>query len=641
MDNSIQAKLKRLFSTQVIVRRIGKDRIKVIDTSRLQGAGTKDKVGYADRFSGLHTSRQYGYSPNNNTINFHSSKLQIFTDYEAMDTDPIIASALDIYADESTVMSVEGDLLNISTPNENIKKILYNLFYDILNIDYNLWSWTRSLCKYGDFYLYLDIEEGLGIKNVIPLSAYEVRRMEGTNPENPYEVKFIYEGLHTTQMSPIVYRNDERKNKELDYHEVAHFRLLSDSNFLPYGRSQIEPARKIFKMLTLMEDAMLIHRIMRAPERRIFKINVGSIPPNEVDNYMSTIISSMKKTPYVDEKTGDYNLKFNLQNMLEDYYLPVRGKDASSEISTLPGLGNQGFMDDIEYVRNRMMAALKIPKPFLGYDKDTEGKSMIAAEDVRFARTIERIQKIIVSELNKIAIIHLYTQGYKNEELIDFSLSLNNPSLVYERQKVEILTEKMNLALVMQDSKLFSRKYIHENLFKLSESERLTEEELIIEDLMTTFRHSQIETEGNDPKLSGQSFGTPHDMMSLKLASKGNEIDPMSFDDGEELEFVDKEDNRGRPKRIGTFGTKDDKVNGRDSMGDRDMKSNLEGEKDPLKARKRENPVNLESKLVNSLRRQFDSHVGNKNLIIEKSFKENEKAAGTDLLSENNLLDLE
>ena len=126
----------------------------------------------------------------------------------------------------------------------------------------------------------------------------------------------------------------------------------------------------------------------------------------------------------MNEQTGEYNLKFNMQNMLEDYFLPVRGGESGTSIDTLNGLSNDGQIDDIEYLRNKMHAALKIPKAFLGYDEGVEGKATLAAEDVRFARTIERIQKIFVSELTKIAIIHLYAQGFEGEDLINFSLFL-------------------------------------------------------------------------------------------------------------------------------------------------------------------------------------------------------------------------
>jgi hypothetical protein len=208
----------------------------------------------------------------------------------------------------------------------------------------------------------------------------------------------------------IKFRHIVSEQLTYDVFEIAHFRNISDSNFLPYGRSMLEGARHEFQKLMLLEDAMLIHRIMRAPQKRIFKIDIGNIPPNEVDAHMEQVINKMKKIPHVDPKTGNYNMKFNINNMLEDYYLPVRGGNSSTEINSLEGMEFTGI-DDIEYVKHKMMAALKVPKPFLGYDEGVEGKSTLASMDIRFARTIERLQKIFVSELTKIAIIHLYAQG--------------------------------------------------------------------------------------------------------------------------------------------------------------------------------------------------------------------------------------
>lgn len=376
-----------------------------------------------------------------------------------------------------------GDILSIKSDDENIKKILENLFYDVLNIEFNLWSWTRNMCKYGDCYLLLDIQDGLGIVNVTPKSAYEIIREEGMSENNPYHVQFKQVGSNS-----IIYEN----------YEIAHFRLLSDSNFLPYGKSMIEPARKVWKQLTLMEDAMLIHRIMRAPEKRIFKIDVGNIPPNEVDNYIQKIINQMKKTPYRDPQTGDYNLKFNMMNMLEDYFLPVRGGQSGTEIDTLSGMEYTGI-DDIEYLRNKMMAALKVPKAFLGYDESITGKATLAAEDVRFARTIERIQRIIISELYKIAIIHLYSQGYENADLINFELTMTSPSTIYEQEKLTLYTSKVDLAGSMIEKKLFSKEWIYKNIFNFTDDDTQQIQNGIIEDQKEEYRMSQISEQGEDP----------------------------------------------------------------------------------------------------------------------------------------------
>ena len=627
-NTSLKSRLKRLFATNVIVRRISKNRLKAVDTNKLQSVGSLSNKSYIDRFSGVHKGTGYGVGYNQNQT-FHTAKVELFTDYEAMDMDAIVGSALDIYADESTVKDADGDTLTISSPNEDIQKILRNLFYDVLNVDYNLWPWIRNACKYGDFYLHLDIEEEIGIVNVTPISAYELRRDEGFDPDNPYAYKFTLEQTHGGGQNHYARGHSGGSIQEFEAFEIAHFRLLSDTNFLPYGKSMIEPARKLFKQLMLMEDAMLIHRIMRAPERRIFKVDVGNIPPAEVDNHMQTIINKMKKVPYIDEATGDYNLKFNMQNMIEDYFMPVRGGDSGTSIESLPGMTSEGQIEDIDYLKNKLFAALKIPKAYLGYDEGIDGKATLAAEDVRFARTIERVQKIFVSELTKIAIVHLYTQGYTDADLVNFELSLTNPSIVYEKQKVEILNEKIGLANTMKESNLFSERWIYENLFNMSQVEWTTEQEQVIEDLKQRFRHEQITSEGNDPKKTNMSFGTPHDISAMHTATSG-ELLP-----GQEQEHVG---GTGRPKEPGTWGTHDS-PHGRDPLAIKQLSKSFATDKSPLQHNFRNGPLGLES-VDKTLMQSLANFSKKSKEILKESLTEasNDVDKGT-MLDEMNLLD--
>jgi hypothetical protein len=455
-------------------------------------------------------------------------RLQLYSDYEAMDHDPIIAAALDIMSDETTSRNEYGQVLNINSSDENIRKVLHNLFYDVLNVEFNLSTWIRNMCKYGDFYLKLEVSEKFGVYNVIPMSVYEVVREEGTDPENPSYTRFTLDpnGLASGATNTI-----RRDQYQLENYEVAHFRLLTDSNYLPYGRAFLEPARKVFKQLMLMEDAMLIHRIMRAPEKRTFYINVGAIPPEQVEQFMGETINKMKKTPYIDQNTGDYNLKYNMQNITEDFYIPVRGNDNATRIETTKGLDYDGTQD-IEYLKSKMMAALKIPKPYLGYDEGVEGKSTLAGMDVRFARTVERVQRIVESELTKIALVHLYSQGFTDEQLVDFSLELTTPSIIYEQEKVELFTAKTTVAGDMIDKGLFSKDWVMENIYGLSPDEYESEQENQIEDALHKFRVSQIENEGNDPTESGMSYGTPHDLASLYGNKRDKAVGPAQVPSG-------------------------------------------------------------------------------------------------------------
>ena len=552
-DKSLFGRLQRLFSTNVIVRNVGGKKLKIADTDKIQHIAKNNLI---DRFQKLYSG--YGASVTSDAVHKKALRLGLFKDYESMDSDGIVSSALDIYADESTMKSEYGSVLEITTDNDNIKSILNNLFYDVLNIEFNLWPWVRNMCKYGDFFLQLEINEKYGITNVAPLSAYDVARVEGLDEKNPHYVKFVLEQGGDQHSA---YSTQKPHQMELENFEVAHFRLLSDSNFLPYGKSMIEQGRKVWKQLSLMEDAMMIHRIMRAPEKRVFQIDIGNIPPAEVDNYMQKILNKMKKTPIIDQATGEYNLKYNMQNITEDFFLPVRGGDSGTRIESLPGL-NYEAVEDIEYLKNKMLAALRVPKAFLGYEESLGSKATLAAEDVRFARTIERIQRITVSELTKIAIVHLYSQGYQDADLVNFELNLTNPSTIYETEKVELWNSKTQLASSMLQDGIVSTEWIYKNVFNFTEDKIKEMDNQIVFDYKQKFRRSQIESEGNDPAKSGEAQGTPSDAQAGRT---GHELDDEGGSPPGGFEGA------GRPKEGGKYG-KDSGARGRDPLGAHDKR---------------------------------------------------------------------
>jgi hypothetical protein len=504
--------LKRLFSTDIIIRNVGGKQLKVFDVDSIQAYGNVKTNALIDRFTKLH---RYGANmPYNPTMNYQTLRIQLYTDYEAMDTESIIASTLDIISDESTLKNEMGEILQIKSPDERIQKILYNLFYDILNVEFNLWLWIRNMCKYGDFYLHMEIAEGFGIYNVTPLSVYDMIREEGQDPQNPSYVCFRIDPM-VIAAGGLNSRVKDRDGKiKFENYEIAHFRLLTDANYLPYGRSYIEPARKTYKQYILMKDAMLLHRITRAPEKRVFYVDIGNLPNAEVDGYMEKLKQKMKKTPYIDQATGEYNLKYNVQNLMEDFYIPQRGANSNTKIDTIKGL-EYNAIEDVIFLRDEMLAALKVPKAYFGFEKDLQGKATLAAEDIRFARTVERIQRIALSELYKMALVHLYTQGFDGETLANFELSLTVPSIIYEQEKVALWKEKVTLAQEIQDSNLMPTDWIYHNIFQFSEDQYDEYRDLIIEDQKRKFRLSQIENEGNDPAQSGKSYGTPHDLATL------------------------------------------------------------------------------------------------------------------------------
>lgn len=303
---------------------------------------------------------------------------------------------------------------------------------------------------------------------------------------------------------------------------------------------------------------------MRAPEKRMFYIDIGNIPPNEVDNFMQKVINKMKKVPFVDEKTGDYNLKFNLQNMTEDFFMPVRGGDSGTRIENLGAMTYDGT-EDIEYVKNKMMAALKIPKAFLGYEEGITGKATLAAEDIRFARTIERVQRILISELTKIAIVHLYSQGYTDANLVNFGLQLTNPSTIFEEERVRILSEKLSTARDMVDAKMFSKNWVYDKIFGLSEDEYKGVREDFVNDAKEYYRLETIQNEGADPAdPNAQPDGDESDGDSWGFGEFDNNI---SDQEKEELLKKRKKEEKKRKNANKKYDHPDNKPMGRDPLG--------------------------------------------------------------------------
>jgi hypothetical protein len=461
------------------------------------------------------------------------------------------------------------------------------------------------------------------------MTAYHIQRRENFDPNNPSKVEFVYseDGFYSGGNSSGYYGLPSQKNASehevvFDNYEMAHFRLLSDTNYLPYGRSYLEPARRLYKQYVLMEDAMLIHRIARSPERRTFYINVGNIPPNEVEQFMQKTMNTMKKTPYMDEQTGEYNLKYNMQNLLEDFYIPVRGNDQTTKIETTPGLQYDGIQD-VEYLREKLFAALKVPKAFMGYEKDLTGKATLAAEDIRFARTIERIQKIILSELYKIALVHLYTQGYTDEQLTNFELDLTTPSIIYDQEKIALLKEKVDLASTMMENKLVPTDWIYENVFHFSEDQYEEYRDLLVQDQKRRFRMAQIETEGNDPLETGKSYGTPHDLASLYGRGR--------YEDNSLPDGYDEKSPLGRPEEKASNINTQDNAFGKDRLGTKGMKKD-DNESDSIRPQfKGGSPLALETKNKAFSRNKTLLESMQKDLVFKKNKQEGS------LLDESNI----
>jgi hypothetical protein len=374
----------------------------------------------------------------NQSVYYEPNRLAAYYDYESMEFTPEISAALDIYAEESTTMSEKGEILTIFSESTRVKNILDDLFKNVLDINTNLQMWTRGLCKYGDNFVYLKIDPEKGIIGCQQLPNIEIERIEGASSKVAGQARDI--------KMPSRELRFHWKNKDMEFQawEVAHFRILGDDRKLPYGTSMLDKIRRIWKQLLLAEDAMLIYRTSRAPERRIFKIFVGNMDDKDIEAYVQRVASKFKRDQISDPRNGQVDMRYNQMSVDQDYFIPVRDPAAPSPIDTLPGATNLGEIADIEYIQKKLLAALRIPKAFLGFEEVVgEGKSL-ALMDIRFARTINRIQKSIIQELNKIALVHLYLLGLE-DELNNFTLGLTNPSAQSDLLRIEQWKEKVTL----------------------------------------------------------------------------------------------------------------------------------------------------------------------------------------------------
>lgn len=382
-----------------------------------------------------------GYEASMEQLNSVSTVAIMYRDADLMDTWPEIGCALDILSEESTVVNSKGKMLNIYSKSERIASVLEDLFVNKLNINVMLPMIARSMYKYGNEFMYLNISEKDGVIGWRELPVYHVRRLENgmsalnggltINNYNPDDVKFVWEG-----------HNDAQPFKKW---QIAHFRLINDSLMLPYGVSHLNKARRHWRMMSMMEDAMLLYRLERSVERRIFKVNVGGIDDADVPAFLNEFMNNVKRAPVIDSKTGQMDLKKNYLDVSADYVIPVRPGMDPTDISTLQGAQNQTSMDDINYMENKVLSALKVPKSFLNFqDKDSKNQNM-ANIDIRFSRAINKGQQALLLELNKIAIIHLMALGFE-DDLTNFTLSLNNPSNQMEILELENLNNRIGAA---------------------------------------------------------------------------------------------------------------------------------------------------------------------------------------------------
>jgi hypothetical protein len=469
-ERSLFTRLTKLFRSGPVIKR----KIRNPDS----------KSNYASSLEIFKRSHSDVYS---STLSAYGSydRMSRYSDFAEMEATPEISSALDIYAEECAAADDKGRVLHIYSDNRKIKEILETLFHDTLNIEFNLSMWVRNLCKYGDFFLFNDVHPEFGVTNAFPIPISEMEREEGFDKDDPSAVRF---------------RWISQGNQVLENWQVTHMRLLGNDAFLPYGSSVLEGARRIWRQLILIEDAMLVYRVVRSPDRRVFYIDVGNVPPEEVGNYLEQAKTALKRNQLIDRSSGRVDLRYNPMSVDEDYYLPVRGSESGTKIDTLAGGTNAAAIEDVQYIQKKLFSALKIPKAYLGYDEDIGAKATLAQEDIRFSRTISRIQKTIIAELNKIAMIHLYIHGFDSDDLIDFELRLSNPSSIAQQQKLELIKMRFEIASGVPEG-LVSKTFIRKNILEMSDEQI---EQIRKERIKDTDEEKGVEV-GSQPGPAGES----------------------------------------------------------------------------------------------------------------------------------------
>ena len=450
-ESNLFKKLTKLLSGPLVTHRT--------QTARRLRRRQLDKYARRFRSASGQQFKKTEYNPFDNlmaNVMQNQNRLERYVDFDQMEFTPEIASALDIYADEMTTSTNLNPLLTIDCANDEIKTILDSLYHSILNLEFNLFGWSRTMCKYGDFFLYLDIDETIGVKSVIGLPTQEIERLEGEDKTNPDYVQYQWNSAGMT----------------FENWQIAHFRVLGNDKHAPYGTSALEPCRRIWRQLILLEDAMMAYRIVRSPERRVFYIDVGNIPPQDVEQYMQKVMTQMKRNQVVDPTNGRVDLRYNPMSIDEDYFIPVRGQ-TQSRVESLPGGTYTGDIDDVKYLRDKLFSALKIPPSYLSQAEGAEeDKATLAQKDIRFARTVQRLQRSIVTELEKIGVVHLYILGFRGQDLTSFKLKLSNPSKIAELQELEHWKVKFETASGATEG-FFSKRWIATRLFNLSEEEFL------------------------------------------------------------------------------------------------------------------------------------------------------------------------
>ncbi len=481
----------------------------------------------------MHNNYAYGSSPfgkNQNSFSVLGSyglldRMSRYGEFSEMEFTGEIATALNIYADESCSGDDKGKSFHIYSDNPDIRKALEELFYDVVNIEFNLRPWVRNLVKYGDLFLYNEVAPEIGVINIIPIPVNEMEREEGFDADDPYAVRFKWSG---------------RGQRTLENWQVTHMRLQGNDTFYPYGTSLLEAARKVWRQLTMIEDAMLTYRIVRSPERRVFTVDVTNIAPNDIPNYMEQVKNTMRSNSAIDKSNGRGDYRYNPVAIDEDYFITSRGDRSTVKIDSLAGGQHVSATEDVEYIHKKLTSALMIPRAYLGYDDSLSSKATLAQEDIRFSRSINIIQKTIIAEFNKLAMLHLYAKGFEGEDLIDFEIRLSNPSTVAMQQKLQLWKTRFEIADSAKNTELVDFDFIRKEILGFTKEESKLIDQGIERDKLRSLALDDMKLPEGTPEIENDPF----DPASYNVPGSANSSTPtlssVGMDNGDGISPEDK-----------------------------------------------------------------------------------------------------
>jgi hypothetical protein len=381
----------------------------------------------------------------------------------------------------------DGRVMSVTVANDEIKEELEHLLFHrkMLNIDQKkMWNIAKQLFIFGDFFweIVIDIENPKGgIVDLIPLPADSMFRLE-TTKGRLIEFQQSKEGPDTNSLARV----DVTQATETDLqqatatrfapHQIIHIKIGDDrKTFYPYGVSLMEAARGPAHQLRLAEDSMLVYRLTRAPERRVFYIDTAQLSSARAEAFIERMKDQFKKKK-VPSRSGSGGGASSVEERWhapaadEDYWIPIR-PNSNTRVETLPGAQNLGEIDDVLYFRNKLFAALNFPKNYFNNEDTQSTRISLSAQDIKFARMIERLQSHIEDSFWEVCDRHLKLLGYPEEMYEDLALKMTPPSDWRELTRAEVVTNRLNNAANLKGSQLMSDYDIHTKWLKYPEDE--------------------------------------------------------------------------------------------------------------------------------------------------------------------------